>query len=208
MSIHVETANAPEAGRNLTGADADLLEALRRGDPATRAAAWARLGRLAHRVVGRFFGPGLDPADLVQEVYLRLLPRLDEMKEPEDLRRFVIGTALGVARNQARRARFRRVVGFTVSGDLPEVAVGAADMEAREAVRRFYSVLDDARAEDRSLFVARLLEKMDMNEIAATHGLSFGTAKRRVARALERIGRRIESDHLLAEYLHRDGGWA
>jgi RNA polymerase sigma factor (sigma-70 family) len=160
---------------------------------------------LAHRVVRRFFGPGIDPADLVQEVFLRLVPRLDELKEAEDLHRFVIGTALGVARNQARRARFRRAVGFSPSGELPEIAVGAADMEAREAVRRFYDVLDDARAEDRSLFVARFLEKMDMNEIACAHGLSFGTAKRRVARAIERIGARIARDHLLAEYLNRGG---
>lgn len=202
----MERLNAPEAGRPTTSADVELLAGLRSSDPVARAAAWARVGRLAHRVVRRFFGPGLDPADMVQEVHLRLFPRLHELVDGEDLRRFVVGTALGVARNQARRARIRRLVGFTSSGDLPDVPVAAADMEARQAIARFYAILDNARSEDRSLYVARFLEQMDMVEIATAHGLAFGTAKRRLARAVERIGRHIARDRSLAEYLNRVGG--
>jgi RNA polymerase sigma-70 factor (ECF subfamily) len=202
----MDFANLSDAGRTQPLSDAQLIDALRSEDPSAQAVAWARLGRLARRVVGRFFGPGLDPADLLQEIFIRLLARMDELRDPTALRGFVVGISLGVARNQARRTRLRRMVGLTTSGELPEIPVGAPDMEAREAVRRFYGILTNARAEDRSLFVARFLEKMELAEIAETHGLSFGTAKRRVARALERIGRHISKDQALAGYLSRVGG--
>jgi DNA-directed RNA polymerase specialized sigma24 family protein len=100
----------------------------------------------------------------------------------------------------------RRMVGLTPTGEAPEVAVAELDLSARDGLRRFYAILDQASAEDRSLFVARFLEKMEMAEIAAAHGLSFGTAKRRMARAIDRIGRRIQRDPGLAEYLARVGG--
>jgi RNA polymerase sigma-70 factor, ECF subfamily len=187
--------------------DVELVAALRTGDAFAQAAAWARIGRLARRVVGRFFGPGLDPADLVQEVLLRLLARLDELRDPECVRGFVVGIALGVARNQARRARLRRMVGLSPSGALPDIPVDAADMEARQAIRRFYDILDAARAEDRSLFVARFLEKLEMTEIARAHNLAFGTAKRRMARAVDRIGHRIARDRVLADYFNQRGGF-
>ena len=199
-------ANAPESGRPSGMSNAEWVAALRGGDPQTQAAAWARAGRLARRVVGRFFGPGLDPGDLVQDVLLRLSMRLHELRDPDSLTAFIAGVALGVARNQARRARLRRMVGLTPTGEAPEVQVGAADMEARDGLRRFYAILDQASAEDRSLFVARFLEKMEMVEIATAHGLSFGTAKRRMARAIDRLGRRISRDPALAGYLERVGG--
>jgi RNA polymerase sigma-70 factor (ECF subfamily) len=186
--------------------DVELVAALRSDNAAAQAAAWARLGRLARRIVGRFFGPGLDPSDMVQEVFVRVFARLDELRDPASVRGFVVGIALGVARNQARRARLRRMVGLTTSGDSPEVVIASADMEARQVVRRLYVVLDGARAEDRSLFVARFMEKMEMNEIAQAHNMSFGTAKRRVGRAVERITRRMARDRVLADYLNRTGG--
>ena len=190
----------------MTGAE--LVRALREGDALAQAAAWARVGRLARRIVGRFFGPGMDPADLVQEVLLRLAGRLNELRDPESINGFVVGIALGVARNQARYARLRRLVGLTSTGDAPEVMFAAADMEARDAVRRFYAILDTARAEDRSLFVARYLEKLEVTEIAVAHDLSLGTTKRRMTRAFERIGKRIARDEVLAGYLGRTGGFA
>lgn len=201
-------ANLPESNRASAMSGTELVHALREGDALAQAAAWARVGRLARRIVGRYFGPGLDPADLVQEVLMRLAARLDELRDPESINGFVVGIALGVARNQARYAKLRRLVGLTPTGDSPEVTVAAADMEARDAVRRFYAILESARAEDRSLFVARYLEKLEVTEIAVVHAMSLGTTKRRMARAVERIGKRIARDQVLAGYLSSGGSFA
>ncbi len=185
--------------------DADLAAALRARDRRAYAVAWTELGPMVRRLVARFFGPGADAADLSQEVFLRFFRRIDELRDPSGLRGFLVGICLGVARNELRRARVRRWVGLTSAGELPEAPVAGPDLEAREAVRRFYAILDRVSAQDRSLFVARHLEKIEIAEIAVMHGMSFGTAKRRVARAGARIERQIARDPALGGYLDRFG---
>ena len=156
---------------------------------------------MVRRLVTRFFGAGADTPDLSQEVFLRLFRRIDELRNPSALRGFVVSICLGVARNELRRAQVRRWVRLTSTGDLPDAPVARPDLEAREALRRLYAVLDQVSVQDRSLFVARFFEKMEIAEVAVVHGLSYGTAKRHVARASLRINKRIERDPLLARYL-------
>ena len=187
--------------RRATVDDIELVAGLRLRDERAYTTAWIVLGPMVRRLVTRFFGPGADTPDLSQEVFLRLFRRIDELRSPDGLRGFVVSICLGVARNELRRARVRRWVRLTATGDLPEVATGEPDIEAREAIRRLYRILDGVSAHDRSLFVARFLEKMDIAEVAVAHGLSYGTAKRHVARAAAHIGRRIERDPQLVGYV-------
>jgi RNA polymerase sigma-70 factor (ECF subfamily) len=190
-----------DKGRRSAVDDAELVAALRAHDERAYTAAWIELGPMVRRLVTRFFGTGADTPDLSQEVFIRLFRRIDELRNPSGLRGFVVGICLGVARNELRRARVRRWVRLTPSGDLPEAPVAGPDLEAREALRRLYVILDSVSVQDRSLFVARFFEKMEIAEVAAVHGLSYGTAKRRVARASARINRRVERDPALARYL-------
>ena len=181
--------------------DVQLVAALRAHDERAYTAAWVELGPMVRRLVTRFFGPGADTPDLSQEVFLRLFRRIGELRNPDGLRGFVAGICLGVARNELRRARVRRWVRLSPTGELPDWPIEGPDLEAREAVRRLYVILDGVGAHDRSLFVARYLEKMEIAEVAVAHGLSYGTAKRHVARAVARIGRRMGRDPLLVKYL-------
>jgi len=181
--------------------EAELVAALRAHDERAYTVAWIELGPMVRRLVTRFFGTGADAPDLSQEVFLRLFRRIDELRNPSGLRGFVVSICLGVARNELRRVRVRRWVRLTASGDLPDAGVPGPDLEARQALRRLYAILDQVSAHDRSLFVARFFEKMEIAEVAAAHGLSYGTAKRHVARATARINKRVEHDPLLAKYL-------
>jgi len=191
-----------KARRGLT-ADADLVAALRVGDERAYAVAWTELGPMVRRLVTRFFGPGAEPQDLSQEVFIRLFRRIDELRSPDGLRGFVAAICLGVSRNESRRLRVRRWVQLTSTGTVPDAASPGPDHDAREAVTRLYRVLDRVSAHDRSLFVARFLEKMEVEDVATAHGLSFGTAKRHLARAAVRINRLIERDGVLSPYLDR-----
>jgi RNA polymerase sigma-70 factor (ECF subfamily) len=196
--------NISEKGRRSTNTAAEdiaLVAALRAGDPRAYATAWTELGPMVRRLVTRFFGPGAEPLDLSQEVFLRLFRRIDELRSPDGLRGFVAGICLGVSRNEARRMRVRAWVRLTSTGTLPDVATPPSDIEAREALRRLYRILDRVSADDRSLFVARFLEKMEIEDVARVHGLSFGTAKRRIARAVTRINRIMKRDDALSSYL-------
>lgn len=190
-----------DKGRRTALDDAELVAALRAHDERAYTAAWVELGPMVRRLVTRFFGAGADTPDLSQEVFLRLFRRIGELRNPSGLRGFVVSICLGVARNELRRARVRRWVRLTPGGDLPDAPVAGPDLEAREALRRLYAILDGVSVQDRSLFVARFFEKMEIAEVAVAHGLSYGTAKRHVARATLRINRRIERDPLLAKYL-------
>jgi DNA-directed RNA polymerase specialized sigma24 family protein len=62
-------------------------------------------------------------------------------------------------------------------------------------------LLGTLSAEDRSLFVARFVEKMELAEVASAHTMSLSTAKRRMARLVARVNSRLESNPVLMEYV-------
>ena len=181
--------------------DAALAAALIARDHSAPAEAWARLSPLVMRLLRRYFGPGPDRQDLCQEVFLRFFSRIDELRDRNALRSFLIGICLGVAQNELRRARVRRWIFLTQSGELPDAPISGANPEAREATARIYKILSGVSAEDRTLFVTRYVEKMEMAEIAAAIGRPLSTTKRRLARATRRITARMSGDPALADYV-------
>jgi RNA polymerase sigma-70 factor (ECF subfamily) len=186
---------APEAP------DAGVVRAARRGDRRACFMFWSRYAALVQRMVRRFLGPGPDYQDVCQEIFLRVFKRLGELRDPAALQGFVVSVTLGVARNEARRRRIRAIVGLVPEEALPQAPAFPGQGEAREAARALYQLLDALGAEDRSFFVARFVEKMEMAEVAAAHGMSLSTAKRRLARVVERVNRRVQASAVLREYL-------
>lgn len=181
--------------------DEALAAALRRGDPRAAADVWSLHAPMVLRFLRRFFGPGCDGQDLCQEVFLRFFRRIDQLRDPAALRGFLMSICLGVARNELRRQRVRRWIRLTSTGELPDLPVSGWDPEAREATRHLYAVLERLGGEDRSLFITRYVEKMEIADIAAAHGLTFATAKRRLARSIRRISARMKGDPLLSGYV-------
>jgi RNA polymerase sigma-70 factor (ECF subfamily) len=181
--------------------DAALVRAARTGDRRACFAIWSKYAALVQRLARRFLGPGPDYADLCQEAFLRIFKRLDELREPAALPGFVVSVTLGVARNEVRRRRIRAIVGLVPDEVLPAAPELPRQHEAREAVRALYRLLDTLSAEDRSLFVARFVEKMELTEVAAAHAMSLSTAKRRMARLVVRVNARLESNAVLTEYV-------
>jgi len=181
--------------------DASLAAALiaRERDAPTQA--WTRLSPLVLRLLRRYFGPGPDRQDLCQEVFMRFFSRIDELRDRNALRSFLIGICLGVAQNELRRARVRRWIFLTPSGELPDTPIGGTDPEVREATARVYKILEGVSAEDRALYVTRYVEKMELAEIAAAIGRPLSTTKRKLARATRRISARMSGDPALAEYV-------
>ncbi len=180
--------------------DSALASALLARHPQAAEVAWTRFSPVAVRILRRYFGPGPDRQDLTQEIFLRFFSRIEELRNPSALRSFFIGICLGVAQNELRRVKVRRWISLTSTGELPEVPLRAWDPEAREATVRFYRILDGVNAEDRALFVARYVEKMDIPEIATALGRPRSTIKRRLARVTRRVGARMSGDPALAGY--------
>jgi RNA polymerase sigma-70 factor (ECF subfamily) len=185
----------------LDDSDAGLVRAARAGDRRACFAIWSKYAALVQRLVRRFLGPGPDYADICQEAFLRIFKRLDELREPAALRGFVVSIALGVARNESRRRRIRAIVGLVPDEVLPAAPTLPGQDEAREAARALYRLLSTLSAEDRSLFVARFIEKLELTEVAVAHTMSPSTAKRRLARLVARVNTRLKSNPVLMEYV-------
>ena len=91
------------------------------------------------------------------------------------------------------------------SGDLPEALGADADLEAREALARFYRLLDELLPKHRTVFVLRYIEGLELVDVAAATGVSLATIKRWLPRILVRVQRRASGDPLLARYVRSEG---
>jgi RNA polymerase sigma-70 factor, ECF subfamily len=188
------TPNAPECS------DVGLVRAARAGDRRASFIIWSRYAAFVHRLVHRFLGPGPDHQDVCQEIFLRVFKRLDELRNPMALQGFILSITLGVARNEVRRRRIRAIVGLVPAEESLETPVFLEHGEAREATRALYQMLDTLGAEDRSLFIARFVEKREVAEVASAHAISLSTAKRRLERLVSRVNARVQSSPVLREY--------
>jgi len=194
---------APDAGRR--GEDRALAIALRSGAPGAATRAWETFAPIVLRILRRTLGADPDRQDLLQEVFIRVFRRINDLRDQDALRAFVVHICMGVAQNELRRRRGRRRLGLSYAAELPEPLVAEADFEARQAIARYRRILDCLGADDRAAFVLRYVEKMDVAEVAAALGWSPSKTKRRLARVTARVTRLMEREPALAHYATRLG---
>jgi RNA polymerase sigma-70 factor (ECF subfamily) len=116
-------------------------------------------------------------------------------------RSFVFSIGARVMRWQLRRRMVRRWVGLSLTGELPDVAQPPVDVDAREALRRLYALLEKLGPADRTIFVLRQSEELSLPEIASTVEMSLSTVKRRLGRVSARMARLVRADPLLSAYV-------
>ncbi len=181
--------------------DADLARALIARDPQAPRALWRRFAPMVFRMLRRALGPGHEVEDLAQEVFLCVFEKVTTLREPKALKAFVISVTVLTTRSELRRLWVRRWTRLSRKGDPTGKAVVHIDTDAREALSRFYGVLDRINAQDRTLFVLRFMEGLGLLEVAAASGLSLATTKRRLARVWSKVRLLVERDPILSEYI-------
>ena len=181
--------------------DADLARALMARDPLAPRTLWRRYSPMVFRMLRRALGPGHDVEDLAQEVFLCVFEKVPTLREPKALKAFVISITVLTTRSELRRLWVRRWTRLSGKGDATSKAVVHLDTDAREALTRFYAVLDRINAQDRTLFVLRFMEGLGLLEVAAASGLSLATTKRRLARVWAKVILLVERDPILSPYL-------
>jgi RNA polymerase sigma-70 factor (ECF subfamily) len=184
--------------------DAALVRALIAGEPDAPRALWRRFAPLVFRILRRTLGPGQDIEDLVQEIFFCVFGKVSALREPAALRQFVLSIAAITARNEIRRRWLRRWSRLASKENVGKEPAFDVDMDAREALRRFYGVLDRLSADHRTLFVLRFMEGLSLRDVAAASGMSLATAKRRLARARARVRLLVERDPILCDYITAD----
>jgi RNA polymerase sigma-70 factor (ECF subfamily) len=191
------------AALEASASDATLVRAASHGDDQACFAIWKKYAPLVQRVVQRYFGPGSEHSDVCQEAFLRVFKRIHEIREPDALAGFVISVTLGVARNESRRQRIRGIVGLRPTDELPPDRDARYNPEAREEVEALYRLLAKLSAYERSLFVARYVEKMEVAEVAVAHHVSLSTAKRHLRKVADRLDHRMRDEPALSDYVGR-----
>jgi len=148
---------------------------------ARRVAAWAAL----------LGGPNVDPADVVQEVFLIVHRRLESYRRDAAITSWLYGITTNVVRNRRRSAKLRRWFGQPVdemADQLP--AAGPTPIEVLERRRMsamVYRVLDRMHEKYRAPLMLFEIQGLSGEEIAQLLGLKLPLVWVRLKRAREQF---------------------
>ena len=185
--------------------DAELASALMAGEPWATEAAWNRFAPEVHRMATRALGVESEADDIVQEVFYRVFEKVGTLLAREKLRAFIRSFAWFLIRAELRRRKARGWLSYREPEALVDLASGTLDVESRELLQRFYSLLDRLRPRDRLVYALRSFEDMTVEEVAECSGLSVSTVKRSLARVTKKLSVWCDADAGIAELLAAKG---
>lgn len=202
--------NAGEAGRwgdvhpkPAPETDAELVEALKRGESAAAGRIYDRHAASVQRLVYRLLPRDAELEDIVQEIFIYALDSVGKLRDPTVLKSWLLGIAAGKVRAHLRRSWRRRWLRFLPQEDLPEVPVEANDPHA-ELLSEVYGLLDQLPPDERVALLLRRIEGLSIHEAAAACGMSLSTFKRRLARGEARFLARAKLRPGLARWVAGD----
>jgi RNA polymerase sigma-70 factor (ECF subfamily) len=190
--------------------DAELVEAIARGDVEAMGVVWDRYSSLVRGILRGSFGPDGVVEDLLQEVFMVLLRCASDLRDPNALRAFLVSVAVRLTTVEFRRRKVRRWVLLSPSGDLPESSVSPTDFAGVETLRALYRILESMSARRRMAFVLRHVQGLEVSEVALAMRVSESTAKRDIAHACDTIRKRAKAEPSVWQYLQalERGGYA
>ena len=133
---------------------------------------------------------------LTQETFLRAWSARESFREDCSVATWLIRIALNLARDHTRTGRFRFWKHIATSAiDVDEVAAslpnreGSAEAQliAQEQVKLIWKTVAGLSPRQRTIFLLRFLEEMEIPEIAIATSLPLGTVKSHLYRALHMI---------------------
>jgi RNA polymerase sigma-70 factor, ECF subfamily len=169
--------------------DAAVVASIRARERAGGAALYDRHHAYVRRVLTRVLGPDADLHDLIQDVFVAAIDSIDRLVDPHALRPWLAAISVNCVRVELRRRSKSRRVQLSPSDELPELPAPTATPELDEAVRATYRVLAALPVDERIPFALRLIDGMELAEIAEACQVSLATIKRRLASAQRKFGK-------------------
>jgi RNA polymerase sigma-70 factor (ECF subfamily) len=188
--------------------DRALAEALRTNHGAAKAELFDRYAPHTLRILTRVLGAqDADLSDLLHEVFLRALAGIADLRDPSALKGWLTGVAVLTARECIRKRSRRRWLSFRPFDELPEVESAAPGEDVIRALASTYAVLGELAADERIAFALRVIDGMELVDVAEACGVSLNTIKRRLARAEKRFVALARRNPLLREWLEGGARW-
>lgn len=129
--------------------------------------------------------------DITQDVFLKLLGRLEELEQPEDLGGWLYRVTVNLALDRLRRerswlGRFSTLLAAGLSTEAP-----ALDrlLEGKQTQQKAMEALERLPPKERVVLSMRLVDDKSQREIAAVLGLSEGYVSKLLSRAKEQVKR-------------------
>lgn len=107
-------------------------------------------------------------------------------------------TTFARSHREIRRRKLGRFVGLSEAADVADLRL-AQDNDSSRALIRFHRIRERVSGRDRSAFVLRYIEGIEVSEVAAALGVSGPTARRCFTRAWTRVSLLAKRDPVLAE---------
>jgi RNA polymerase sigma-70 factor (ECF subfamily) len=169
----------------------------------------ARCARRISRHVGRVMGADDELEDLVQEVLVTVLRKVDTVRDPARFDGWVAQITTNSLRIAMRQRRLRRQTLGTFLAHQGDGVIHA-DFEARYAAERALRLIERLSPNERALLIAQWFTPGTRESVAASiaakSGCSIATAERRLNRARKRFEKLARRDPVLAARLAETRG--
>ncbi len=173
---------------------ADLVRRAQDGDREAFGRLVEQFQRTVHAICLRRLSNPSEALELTQEVFLHVMRRIDQLREPE---RFA-GWLRQVAARMAINRMTRQVAPMSVETNILEGAGETHDdpldgLIARERAQHLWEALARLKAIDREVLVAFYIQGESLIEISDRLDAPIGTIKRRLHTARKRLKAELES---------------
>ncbi len=165
-------------------ADVTLVQAAQNGDRTAFGLLYARYSRMVHGILlSRVPHPAVE--DLVQDVFLQALPRLNSLR---DVTRFG-GWLAAIARNRANdfHRHAQPAEEFNEESHSDEKSSHSATRPAQSEAHQILQAIRSLPDAYRETLVLRLVEGMTGPEIAARTGLTHGSVRVNLHRGMQQL---------------------
>jgi RNA polymerase sigma-70 factor (ECF subfamily) len=141
-----------------------------------------------------------EAASITQDCFLKVYATRNQFRGQCAVSTWLLQIAFNLMRDHVRkrkfqfwkRARTRFVDVSEVAGRLPSgESSSESQLLARERVRQVQTALANLSPRQRSVFVLRFIEEMELPEIALATGMNLATVKTHLYRALEEVRSRV-----------------
>jgi RNA polymerase sigma-70 factor (ECF subfamily) len=136
-------------------------------------------------------GPNEHLDDLTQDVFIRVLEGVGNVREPRALRAWLRTVAVFTARAHVRRAGRRRRLAVVSPEAVAEQRQEPPCLDARIALREVCTIIESMPVQEREVFMLRVLAGRKLSESAEACGVSLSTFKAWLTRAQRRFARQV-----------------